>query len=468
MPPKWTSEAVASVNDMAKEAIAESISRCPSAANFFHNMTPETIATSLKKKKKNKQSNDDTENEASKRTKYDISSDEDGDNDNNDDDEDSENASVAPGKGKAKVKKEEYREYPPFVLRSSAPYSSLVVAIAEKLPCSVLSVPESEIKWRKPIPKTGTPVLMGGNTGYCSALIPKLLTSKVGQKEVMLYMPKPVAEKLDSRFDYDLLKDNFLDVASTSNAIAAQQEAFDDRVQNEIALLKAKYPIGTHPLYPDKRIYTQPTTGALFELTHIKLSSWANHMSQGTATVDAPPAVSHFDFAQRIKRVPSASAMLSTSAPVFASTSAAPVAAAPSAITNAFGGVSLTDLLALKMLQDFSLPTTGIFGQLATPPPPASLPSAPSSPTRTIESVDVPLDVFCTHYKLSEDDFSKLTLLGYIPGDTNISKLGPDMWQTFAGFAPLTWNRILDVHKHFLADVRRGNWSHVARSTPHI
>ncbi|KAE9407652.1 hypothetical protein BT96DRAFT_933089 [Gymnopus androsaceus JB14] len=114
MPPKLTSEAVASVNDMAKEAIAESISHRPSAANFFHNMTPETIATSLKKKKKNKQSNDDTENEASKRTKYDISSDEDGDNDNNDDDEDSESveityychvlkdASVAPGKGKAK------------------------------------------------------------------------------------------------------------------------------------------------------------------------------------------------------------------------------------------------------------------------------------------------------------------------------------------------------------------------------
>ena len=38
----------------------------------------------------------------------------------------------------------------------------------------------------------------------------------------------------------------------------------------------------------------------------------------------------------------------------------------------------------------------------------------------------------------------------------NISKLGPDMWQTFAGFAPLTWNRILDVHKHFLADVHWG------------
>ncbi|KAE9389683.1 hypothetical protein BT96DRAFT_980615 [Gymnopus androsaceus JB14] len=310
MPPKRTSEAVASVNDMAKEAIAESISRHPS------------------------------------------------------------DASVAPGKGKAKVKKEEYREYPPFVLHSSAPYSSLVVAITKKLPCSVLLVPESEIKWRKPIPKTEI-------LAICSALIPKLLTLKVGQREVMLYMPKPVAEKLDSRFDYDSLKDDFLNVTSTSNAIAAQQEAFNNRVQNEIALLKAKYPIGTHPLYPNKQIYTQPTTDALFELTHIKLSSWANHMSQGTATVDAPPAVSHFDFSQCIKRVPSASAMLSTSTPVFASTSAAPVAAAPSAITTAFGGVSLTDLLALKMLQDFSLPTTGIFGQLTTPPPPASLPSAP-------------------------------------------------------------------------------------------
>ena len=59
----------------------------------------------------------------------------------------------------------------------------------------------------------------------------------------------------------------------------------------------------------------------VFSSTYLSLEQ-----SQGTATVDAPPAVSHFDFAQRIKRVPSASAMLSTSAPVFASTSTAPVA----------------------------------------------------------------------------------------------------------------------------------------------
>lgn len=144
-----------------------------------------------------------------------------------------------------------------------------------------------------------------------------------------------------------------------------------------------------------------------------------------------------------------------------------PLAAAPSFITNALGGVSLTNLLALRMLQDFALPnTTGLFGQL-TAPAAAPIPSStPSSLSHSVESVDISLDLFCSHYKLSEDDFAKLVLLGYVPGDVNINKLGPEMWQAFAGFAPLAWNRILDIHKHFLTDVRRGNWSHLTRPPP--
>lgn len=149
--------------------------------------------------------------------------------------------------------------------------------------------------------------------------------------------------------------------------------------------------------------------------------------------------------------------LIPTSVP---SLTATPLATAPSFITNALGGVSLTDLLALRMLQDFSVlnPAGQLAAQAVT-----GLPSVPSSPSHTVESVDIPLDKFCSHYKLSEDDFLKLTLLGYVPGDVNINKLGSEtVWQTFAGFAPLAWNRILDIHKRFLADVRHGKWSHQA------
>lgn len=97
------------------------------------------------------------------------------------------------GKGKAKAKKPEYVEKLPFALPSSAPYSSLVIQISQRLPCSVLSVPEAEIRWRKAIPKNGDAVLLGGEVGYANALIPKLSTARVGEREVHLYMPKPVA-----------------------------------------------------------------------------------------------------------------------------------------------------------------------------------------------------------------------------------------------------------------------------------
>lgn len=135
------------------------------------------------------------------------------------------------------------------------------------------------------------------------------------------------------------------------------------------------------------------------------------------------------------------------------------MATAPSFLTNALGGVTLTDLLALQMLEDFSVLNPA--GQLAVQTVTGLL-SVPSSPSHTVESVDVPLDKFCSHYKLSEDDFSKLMLLGYVPGDVNINKLGLEMWQVFAGFAPLAWNRILDILKQFLADVHHGKWLHQA------
>lgn len=180
-------------------------------------MTPETVADTLAKKRKlskpvqpcdvdeidSTEGETDVEEVPSKHIKY---------NTNNDDDSNDDSIQITyycnvlkdpppvVGKGKGKVKKDEYKDYTPFVLQSSAPYSSLVVAIAKKLPCSVLSVPESELKWRKATPVTATPVLMGGEIGYRSVLIPKLQATALGQREVMLYMTKPIAEKLVRNF----------------------------------------------------------------------------------------------------------------------------------------------------------------------------------------------------------------------------------------------------------------------------
>lgn len=145
-----------------------------------------------------------------------------------------------------------------------------------------------------------------------------------------------------------------------------------------------------------------------------------------------------------------------------------------SSITSALGlgNISLTDLLVLSMLSN-NPGTANVLGMLkpsapaptssAQPSAPAPTSSAPSSPSnQSTFDINVPLDTFCTHYKLIDDDHAKLSQLGYKPGDSNIMKLGPDMWQSFAGFAPLAWNHIIDVHKRFLADIRRGTWAHLS------
>lgn len=231
-------------------------------ANFFHNMTPESVAATLNKKQKScesveppdvddvngTESETDMDEGSSKCIKYNIDNEDSSSNNNDTSNDDIQvtyycNVLKDPppmvGKAKGKPRKDEYKDYTPFVLPSSASYSSLVVAIAQKLPCSVLSVPEDELKWRKATPITTTPVLMGGEIGYRSALIPKLQATAFGQREVMLYMPKPISEILvrciicfrsfelnfcvcqDPKFDYDTLKDNT--VNTTATCIAAQQ-----------------------------------------------------------------------------------------------------------------------------------------------------------------------------------------------------------------------------------------------------
>lgn len=70
----------------------------------------------------------------------------------------------------------------------------------------------------------------------------------------------------------------FLYISTMDVSNADFQETFDDAVRDEINELHAKYKIGAHPSFPLQRIYTQPDTGFFYDLDHIKISSWANHI----------------------------------------------------------------------------------------------------------------------------------------------------------------------------------------------
>jgi hypothetical protein len=42
--------------------------------------------------------------------------------------------------------------------------------------------------------------------------------------------------------------------------------------------LREKYPLISHPLFPGKHIYTDPTTGYAWELTPVRFDVWASHI----------------------------------------------------------------------------------------------------------------------------------------------------------------------------------------------
>jgi len=56
------------------------------------------------------------------------------------------------------------------------------------------------------------------------------------------------------------------------------QERFDKTIAPILSELKAKYPVGNHPLFPEQRIYKDSGTGWFYDLTEARLNIWASHI----------------------------------------------------------------------------------------------------------------------------------------------------------------------------------------------
>ncbi|THU82998.1 hypothetical protein K435DRAFT_871748 [Dendrothele bispora CBS 962.96] len=524
MPPRKASAAVREVDTMARQAIAEAVSKNPNVARFFHS-TPATIAAKTKKRKKKTGTSaaegstittttttntvindsdpetrlsidetsdlsdlDDAESSAPKRTRTTSEPILSPAAPSEDDAEPEATASeityyvnilkpqAAPGRGRPpRAPKEEYEQRALFSLPETARYSALLVEIARVLKISVNAVFAigDRISWSKQS-STSAKMLLGGDVGY-RALVKEVTKARAGSFMVMLFMPPPqivvgVTELMDMT---DNRNETF---NTTSTSIAQQQATFDQQISAEMINLESLYPVGNHPSFPGKRIFKHPDTGFLYELNHLNMSSWCNHIVKGTATDKKPPSVTHFDAVKRIKNIPPPPPPLSAVAPP----SVTPPATATPMSALGFGSVSITDLLALGMLQQMMSnghPLTNSLPSLrlaipahhhATygPPMTALTPSAaanslPPSPNNGLK-VDVPLDAFCKQYRLDDTIKSKLETLGYVPGDRNLLKLSEDEWRGKAGFATLTWGRVKDIHKRFMEDTVRGKWADYA------
>ncbi|KAJ7850602.1 hypothetical protein B0H13DRAFT_1905584 [Mycena leptocephala] len=191
------------------------------------------------------------------------------------------------------------------------------------------------------------------------------------------------------------------------------------------------------------------------------LRVWAVAKAKGDATIDKPPASTHFFKNQTIK-------------PPHASSLPAPSLAAenpqnpllqlllgqPSVLQQIMTPYQLT----FPHSNPYGLPPNPYYGypQIPNLPaphgglPPAALPHAPES-----EPVELPreilLEEYFERYKLNAEDRRVLTELGYVPSDEGIKDLDAAAWQA-TKVLPLAKARILRQHAAFLKDITERLW----------
>ena len=61
----------------------------------------------------------------------------------------------------------------------------------------------------------------------------------------------------------------------TSNHHCAVKSGMVAKRTEAEAMLAKEYPIGNYPIFPDKRVWKNKTTGSYFELTPIRIKLWA-------------------------------------------------------------------------------------------------------------------------------------------------------------------------------------------------
>ncbi|THU81340.1 hypothetical protein K435DRAFT_853070 [Dendrothele bispora CBS 962.96] len=486
------SKAVREVDKMAMETIKEVVAANPSA-RFFHT-TPAMLEAQGSKRNRSTMEAEEVDNNKENRSLSKKTARMSIENEDSSDDLDDPPAfeftihphliknsaptAVRNGHNARKASKEEFMELPPFSLSSKRGYAGLLTELSAALKCSILDIDEHKISWKKKIPVNHTRSLMGKEVGW-KDILTQLKATKADKRSIMIYLPVPRRNLPEDDYDID-----FDPSVSTTASIAEQQTTFDKTIRGHMEQLEATYPIGNHKLFPTKRVYTQSSSGFCWELTTLGMQSWANHLvcGLGTATLEQPPAVSHFDINQRIKVIPrppqAPESTLVTADP------AAPASTAPTPMTGLFGSsVQLGELLAFGMVSNMLSHSIGgnavatAFPGLAGMVPPVRTAPAPTASTVGAEplstvslppspdvalKVDVPLASFCTRYGLLATVSIGLSKLGYTPGDSNLRRTDVSHWHDYAGIPPLLWDRVLKAHRQFIVDVQEGLWAEFA------
>ncbi|KAJ8584983.1 hypothetical protein M405DRAFT_844819 [Rhizopogon salebrosus TDB-379] len=365
----------------------------------------------------------------------------------------------------------------------------------------------------------------------------KLLTDEVGFQAMLdavqertkghtifLYLPKPI--DLEARWKPPEVssragRSNITYEDDEDPSVPADHTAFSHKAQinhlrqessKEVTGLEHRYPIGNHPLFPNKRIYAKG--GMFWELTSLRLDVWAAAIHQSTndnprATYDAPPMSNHFTKDKAIKPSrppPNAPTTvfaaygayhkgqdyipptemhertqgtfaddyrLSQCSSAMSDYDMPHIYARPGSIrdppllAHGFPGLPPPAPFYHPAYYPYQFPgpyypTPNVVQPQPSPAPQAAAPATSTvsdsypSPGITMKH-SVTLEAFCTRYLISAADSEKLSKLEYNPGNRIVETLTVADWQS-AGFTVLSWRTFLSHHRKFCDAIIAGTW----------
>ncbi|EDQ99206.1 uncharacterized protein LACBIDRAFT_316809 [Laccaria bicolor S238N-H82] len=198
----------------------------------------------------------------------------------------------------------------PFFFTLSTPRIEFLQSLAS---CSVegsyaptiASINQEQLFWKQQVPANDKKKPLTNEVGY-KAMIAKLeeLTKKGKDTTITLSLPplsKVAAMPSDTTAGtrgVDLEREEFRE-GPLGSTIREQQQVVCEGTSAFLEKLRLKYPIGSDPRFPDKRVYSSGSD--VWELNGLRLQVWASHLDKGTASLTEPPNSTHFAQSQRLR-----------------------------------------------------------------------------------------------------------------------------------------------------------------------
>ncbi|KAG2737688.1 hypothetical protein P692DRAFT_20851782 [Suillus brevipes Sb2] len=355
-------------------------------------------------------------------------------------------------------------------MNTSKTFETFKREVVEVLPCRTSMLPVAKFEWKFDNQAQSAPRKKIVNRAGYEALIDAINAKRVADNVVVwVYTPKPAKDEEVSILTLaHCFEQRFTFLLAMSHKSLIRRLAEEE--------LEKEYLLGRYAKFPHKRVWHNIRNDTYFELT----------LAAGKADKSAPPLSVHFADEKKLK-VPSCVPPPPNAPPAafgqyyqqrqeeatFANQALAPPApsqAGPPPFPVPGGFPPLKPPYGYQPYFMSPYMQAPYMGGYPYPPPygpalqhqpfagPGETLSASSSLSITT-SHDVSLSEFCTKYRISDGDQTKLAALEYQPGNRAVETLEEKEWCDIGQFTKLGWQFFLGAHKKFCTAIKSGTWT---------